>query len=101
MDDEKSGFGLLCVDSNDEIWVNPFLSKKLRDSLITATVISALRSQKEDLRLVHYTWFGKLIMGLWENNKTKLHPQHNKPFEELKKEKSIYIKSCLDLVFEK
>jgi len=101
MDDEKSGFGLLCVDSNDEIWVNPFLSKKLRDSLITATVISALRSQKEDLRLVHYTWFGKLIMGLWENNKTKLHPQHNKPFEELIKEKSLDIKSFVDLVFEK
>lgn len=23
----------------------------------------------EDLRLVHYSWFGKLIKGLWEENK--------------------------------
>ena len=81
-DDEKSGFGLICVDSNGLIWVSHFLSKKLRDSLITTTVISALRSQKEDLRLVHYTWFGKLIKGLWEDNKASTHPTEQKSYEE-------------------
>lgn len=101
LDDERAGFGLLCVSQNDEIWINPFISKKLRDSLVTTTVISALRSQKEDLRLVHYTWFGKLIMGLWEVNKIKIHPKHGLTFEELIKEKSVDIKSFVDLVFEK
>lgn len=99
LDPEKAGFGLICVDSNSEIWVSHFLSKKLRDSLITTTVISALRSQKEDLRLVHYTWFGKLIMGLWEKYKDNLDPLEKRPFEELIKEKSIDIKRLVDAVF--
>jgi len=101
IDDEKSGFGLICVDSSGLIWVSHFLSKKLRDSLITTTVISALRSQKEDLRLVHYTWFGKLIKGLWEDNKTTIHTSENKTYEELIKAKSIDIKHFVDEVFRK
>ncbi len=101
IDDEKSGFGLICLDSAKGIWVSNFLSKKLRDSIITTTVISALRSQKEDLRLVHYTWFGKLIMGLWENHKTNVHPQSGKTYEDLIKEKSIDIKHYVDAVFDK
>ncbi len=99
IDEEKSGFGLICVDSNNFIWVSHFLSKKLRDSLITTTVISALRSQKEDLRLVHYTWFGKLIKGIWEGNKESIHPKEDKTYEELIKAKSIDIKHFVDQVF--
>ncbi|SKC12458.1 Predicted ATP-dependent endonuclease of the OLD family, contains P-loop ATPase and TOPRIM domains [Soonwooa buanensis] len=101
IDDEKSGFGIICLDSANGIWVSNFLSKKLRDSLIATTVISALRSQKEDLRLVHYTWFGKLIMGLWENHKTNLHPKLEKTYEDLIKEKSSEIKHFVDAVFDK
>lgn len=101
IDDEKSGFGIICLDATGGIWVSNFLSKKLRDSLITTTVISALRSQKEDLRLVHYTWFGKLIMGLWENHKTNVHPQLGRTYEDLIKEKSIDIKHFVDAVFDK
>lgn len=101
LDDEKSGFGLICVDDNNEIWISHFLSKKLRDSLITTTVISALRSQKEDLRLVHYSWFGKLIKGLWEENKKSIHPTHEKTYEELIKDKSSDIKLFVDEVFRK
>lgn len=101
IDEEKSGFGLICVDSLGFIWVSHFLSKKLRDSLITTTVISALRSQKEDLRLVHYTWFGKLIKGLWEENKIRIHPDQKKTYEELIKAKSVDIKHFVDDVFRK
>lgn len=101
LDDEKSGFGLICVDHNNEIWISHFLSKKLRDSLITTTVISALRSQKEDLRLVHYSWFGKLIKGLWEENKKTIHPTNEKTYEELIKDKSSDIKLFVDEVFRK
>lgn len=101
IDDEKSGFGLICVDGNNDIWISHFLSKKLRDSLITTTVISALRSQKEDLRLVHYSWFGKLIKGLWEANKKSIHPTFEKTYEELIKDKSSDIKLFVDEVFRK
>lgn len=101
IDDEKSGFGIICLDGANAIWVSHFLSKKLRDSLITTTVISALRSQKEDLRLVHYTWFGKLIMGLWEKHKTNIHPPSGRTYEDLIKEKSIEIKHFVDAVFDK
>ena len=99
IDDEKAGFGLICVDSSDSIWISHFLSKKLRDSLITTIVISALRSQKEDLRIVHYTWFGKLIMGLWEKNKQTISQNEQKTYEELIKEKSVDIKRFVDTVF--
>lgn len=99
LDDEKAGFGLICVDANNSIWVSHFLSKKLRDSLITTIVISALRSQKEDLRIVHYTWFGKLIMGLWEKNKQTINPSERKSYEELIREKSVDIKRYVDTVF--
>lgn len=99
LDDEKAGFGLICVDATNSIWVSHFLSKKLRDSLITTIVISALRSQKEDLRIVHYTWFGKLIMGLWEKNKQAINPTEQKSYEELIREKSVDIKRYVDTVF--
>jgi len=101
IDDEKSGFGMISVQNDGSIWVSHFLSKKLRDSLITTTVISALRSQKEDLRLVHYTWFGKLIKGLWETNKKTLGNQQTKSYEELILEKSEQIKEFVDEVFRK
>lgn len=99
LDDEKAGFGLICVDASNSIWVSHFLSKKLRDSLITTIVISALRSQKEDLRIVHYTWFGKLIMGLWEKNKKTINPAEQKSYEELIRGKSVDIKRYVDTVF--
>lgn len=99
--DEKSGFGMICFDQNNEIWISNFLSKKLRDSLITTTVISALRSQKEDLRLAHYTWFGKLILGLWDNCKGNIHAQTNQSYEDLIKEKTVDIKNLVDAVFDK
>lgn len=99
LDDEKVGFGLICVDSNKSIWISHFISKKLRDSLITTIVISALRSQKEDLRIVHYTWFGKLIMGLWEKNKQTINPLEQKSYEELIRGKSSDIKRYVDTVF--
>jgi predicted ATP-dependent endonuclease of OLD family len=101
LDEEKVGFGIICVDATGSIWVSHFLSKKLRDSLITTTVISALRSQKEDMRLVHYTWYGKLIMGLWEKNRTKEHPTKGKTYDELIREKSLDIKDFVDSVFDK
>lgn len=101
LDDEKNGFGIICIDSLNGFWVSHFLSKKLRDSLITTTIISALRSQKEDLRLVHYTWFGKLIMGLWESQKNTKHPTIDKTYEELIKDKSLEIKQFVDAVFDK
>jgi putative ATP-dependent endonuclease of the OLD family len=99
-DDEKAGYGLICVDPSGGIWVSHFLSKKLRDAIITTTVISALRSHKEDLRLVHYTWFGKLILGLWNKNKVKLQPNSSESYEKLLKGKSLDIKNLVDQVFD-
>ena len=98
-EEEKCGFGLICIDQSDEIWMSHFLSKKLRDSLITSTVISSLRSQKEDLRIVHYTWFGKLIEGLWQRNKSLQDPISHKPYDELIKGKTVDIKQLVDAVF--
>ena len=97
--DEKAGFGLICEDASNNFWISHFLSKKLRDALITTTVISSLRSQKDDLRIAHYTWFGKLIEGLWVKNKLKVDPLTSKSYEVLIKEKTFDIKQLVDIVF--
>lgn len=98
LDEEKVGFGIIVKD-NDGIWISHFLSKKLRDSLLTTTVISALRSHKDELRLVHYTWFGKLIAGIWNKNKVQVDKETDKSYETLIKECSALIKSHVDIVF--
>jgi len=66
--EDSSGYGLILKHDN-AYWISHFIPKKLRDSLITSTVINALRSPKEDLRVVNYTWFGKLVSKIWQENK--------------------------------
>jgi len=100
-DDEKSGLGFICIDANGNFWVTHFLSKKLKDSIVTTTVIGALRSQKEDLRIVHYSWFGKLVLGLWNNNKLLVNTDNGKTYEEMIIENSIGIKELVDTIFHK
>jgi len=98
-DDELRGFGIIYRNENGEIWISHFLSKKLRDSLITTTVISALRSTRNDLRLVHYTWFGKLIENLWTKNKDNIHEKSGKTYEKEIKSFTTEIKYLVDDVF--
>lgn len=100
-DEERCGFGIIVRDSAGDFWVSHFLSKKLRDSLITTTVISALRSHKDELRLVHYTWFGKLVKGLWEKNKNNIDPDSAQSYNDLIRDKSVDIKALVDRVFAK
>ncbi len=99
IDEEKAGTGLIVKDNEGNFWITHFLSKKLRDSLLTTTVISALRSHKDELRLVHYTWFGKLISGIWHKNKTLVDDETGKSYEDLIKESASFIKSHVDIVF--
>lgn len=98
-DEDKVGHGLICIDGHGHIYMTHFLSKKLRDSLITTTVISALRSHKEDLRMVNYTWFGKLVFGLWNKNKLNIDAISNDSFENQIKLRSLEIKTLVDQVF--
>jgi len=100
IDEDASGYGIIIIDSDNNFWVSHYMPKKFRDSIITTTVISALRSHKEDLRLNQYTWFGKLIGALWNANKTKVEPQSKKSYEELIREKSENIRVFVDAVFE-
>lgn len=100
LDDDASGYGVIFQDSQDCFWISQYMPKKFRESLITTTVISALRSQKEDLRLTYYTWFGKLISNLWNASKNKIDEKENKTYEDLIKEQSIKIKDFVDIVFE-
>lgn len=68
--EDSAGYGLILKHENS-YWISHYVPKKLRDSLITSTVINALRSPKEDLRVVNYTWFGKLVSRIWQENKDK------------------------------
>lgn len=98
-DEEKTGFGVIVRCSEGHYWISHFLSKKLRDSLLTTTVISATRSHKTELRLVHYTWFGKLVAGIWNKNKTLLEEASGKTYEELIRLSAEEIKGRVDTVF--
>jgi hypothetical protein len=99
LDEEKSGFGIILKDIEGNLWLTGFISKKLRDSLLTTTVISALRSHKDELRLAHYTWFGKLVAGIWNKNKVIVDQTSGKSYEMLIKESAGYIKSQVDTLF--
>lgn len=99
-DEDASGYGTIIIDSENNFWISHYMPKKFRDSIITTTVISALRSHKEDLRLNQYSWFGKLIGALWNANKTKIEPATERTYEELIKEQSENIKVFVDAVFE-
>ncbi|MGF7036878.1 ATP-dependent nuclease [Mucilaginibacter lappiensis] len=99
VDEEKMGFGLIVQCADGHFWLSHFLSKKLRDSLLTTTVISATRSHKTELRLVHYTWFGKLVAGIWNKNKSQVEEASGKTYEELIRHSAEEIKSRVDIVF--
>jgi putative ATP-dependent endonuclease of the OLD family len=99
IEEEKMGFGLIVQCAEGHYWVSHFLSKKLRDSLLTTTVISATRSHKTELRLVHYTWFGKLVAGIWNKNKSQIEKASGKSYEELIRQSAEEIKSRVDIVF--
>ncbi len=98
-DEEKMGFGLIVQCAEGHFWISHFLSKKLRDSLLTTTVISATRSHKTELRLVHYTWFGKLVTGIWNKNKVQIDEGSGKSYEELITKSADEIKTRVDIVF--
>lgn len=66
---------------------------------MTTTVIGALRSHKDELRLVHYTWFGKLMAGIWNKNKARIDAVSGKPYESLIAESVAYIKGQVDTLF--
>jgi len=89
---DNSGFGLFVVNSLD-CWVSHFFSNKLRDSLITTAIIPAFRNPKDELRLVHYTWYGKLIKAIWDSGKSEVESEITTKTDE--------IKLLADKVFEK
>lgn len=99
LDEEKMGFGLIVQGEDNNFWISHFLSKKLRDSLLTTTVISATRSHKTELRLVHYTWFGKLVAGIWHKNKLLVDEPSGRSYEDLIRLSAEEIKSRVDVVF--
>lgn len=101
LDEEKTGFGIILKDVEGTYWITGYLSKKLRDGLLTTTVISALRSHKDELRLVHYTWFGKLIAGIWNKNKILVDQESGKSYENLIKESAAFVKGHVDSLFSK
>lgn len=98
-DEDLKGYGILLMDANKHFWLSHFLPKKLRKSLITTTIIGALRSTKNELRLQSYTWFGKLIGKLWNDNKDSIEPESKETYETLIKGKSSEIKSLVDVIF--
>ncbi len=98
-DEDLKGYGIMLMDENNHFWLSHFLPKKLRQSLITTTIIGALRSTKSELRLQSYTWFGKLIGKLWNDNKDNIEPESKESYETLIKGKSGEIKMLVDAIF--
>jgi len=88
---ENSGFGIIVIDSNNDCWISHFLRNELKNSIITTAIIPAFRNPKDELRLVNYSWYGKLIKALWDKGKDGV--------EEKIEEKSNQIKELADKVF--
>ncbi|WP_439695166.1 ATP-dependent endonuclease [Mucilaginibacter sp. AW1-7] len=96
--EDSAGYGLI-VRHNNSYWISHYIPKKLRDSLITSTVINALRSPKEDLRVVNYTWFGKLVSKIWQENKDTKETGEDHTYIELILGHSEKIKVQVDKLF--
>ncbi|WP_066836265.1 ATP-dependent nuclease [Rufibacter ruber] len=99
-DEDQSGYGMLMCDLNGDYWITHFISKKLRDSLLTTALIGTFRSPKDELRNVHYSWFGKLIKGLWDQGKDKVDDSVGERIELLIQKKTVDIKKLVDGVFD-
>lgn len=97
--EDDKGYGLMIIDNQRNAWISHYLPKNLRQSLVTTTIIGALRNTKSELRLQHYTWFGKLIGKLWNDNKDKVDKKSGESYENLIKDKSGEIKEYVDVIF--
>jgi putative ATP-dependent endonuclease of OLD family len=104
-DEELRGFGLIVKDKYDKYWITHFLPQKLRNALVTTAVIGSLRNPEQDLRIVHYTWFGKLIKNIWDRGKSDKYPvstldeDEEKSCEDLIAKNTENLKSIIDFVF--
>ncbi|MBE2914171.1 ATP-dependent nuclease [Anoxybacillus flavithermus] len=94
-DDEDIQFihGMLVKDKMNEKYFRCFpISKKLRDSFITSSILPAFREPSNQLKVSNWTWYGKLLKALWDS-KTK------EVDEDIKKQSEM-IKTLTDKVFE-
>ncbi|MFT5146682.1 MAG: putative ATP-dependent endonuclease of OLD family [Polaribacter sp.] len=82
---DNSGFGIIIVDNDRKCWISHFLRNELKNSIVTTAIIPAFRNPKDELRLVHYTWYGKLIKTLWDNGKDVVEEEINKKSEDIKR----------------
>lgn len=89
---DASGYGMIIIDPHKHCWISHFMRNEIRNSLLTTAIIPAFRTPKDELRLVHYSWYGKLIKSLWNSGKGEV--------EERIYKKSKEIKELADQVFE-
>jgi len=101
-DDCNCSHGII-IHTEEGSLVSDFFPNKLRDALITTTLIKAFRSPKEDLRIVHYSWYGKLIKEIWDKGKGSktIHEDQEKSFEEIIDFYNQQIKGIADNIFNK
>lgn len=95
-EEDLTGHGLIIQDKAGMFWISHFMRKQMRNALITTAVIDAMRNPKNDLRLVHYSWYGKLVKNLWDQNKVKTYQKEGKSYEEIILGKTDEIKLLTD-----
>jgi putative ATP-dependent endonuclease of the OLD family len=92
-DDINLIHGMLVKDKIDDKYFRCFpISKKLRDSFITSSILPAFRDPSSQLKVNNWTWYGKLLKSLWESRSEEVS-------EEIKTQSEL-IKNSTDKVFE-
>ncbi|MDG4658631.1 ATP-dependent endonuclease [Ectobacillus antri] len=86
-------YGMLVKDKIDEKYFRCFsISKNLRDSFVTSSILPAFREPANQLKINNWTWYGKLLKSLWESKSEGV-------TEEIKSQTELIRKST-DKVFE-
>ncbi|MEN2465648.1 ATP-dependent endonuclease [Ornithinibacillus sp. JPR2-1] len=65
--------GMFVKDKIDDKYFRCFpVTKKLRDSFITSSILPAFREPANQLKANNWTWYGKLIKSLWDSRSDEI-----------------------------
>lgn len=68
----KSTFGIIVKKNDGKLYRGWGISKQFRNALLTSAIIPAFRDPQSQFKLNNWSWYGKLIKGIWENKSVEL-----------------------------
>lgn len=71
-DNTKSSFGVIVKKDDNQYYRGWAINKQFRNALMTSAIIPAFRDPQNQFKLNNWSWYGKLIKGIWERKSPEL-----------------------------